>query len=133
MTVGVVFALGAFALYSAHDVVIKLLGAIYSPVQIVFFAVLLSFPLVMLFMLRNPKTGSLWPHHPAKMAIRVVSTTISAFGFIHSIFSSSSAGETKGVSVLVPIVSSPEEGHFFSLNSLAKPTSIGGSVCNLNK
>lgn len=102
MTVGVVFALGAFALYSAHDVVIKLLGAIYSPVQIVFFAVLLSFPLVMLFMLRNPKTGSLWPHHPAKMAIRVVSTTISAFGAFYA-FSVLSLAEAYAILFLTPI------------------------------
>jgi S-adenosylmethionine uptake transporter len=37
---GPILALTAFALFSAHDVIVKLLGGTYSPVQIVFFSVL---------------------------------------------------------------------------------------------
>jgi len=47
-TRGATFALLAFAVYSTHDVVVKLLGGVYSPIQIVFFANLFGFPIVTL-------------------------------------------------------------------------------------
>ena len=76
---GVLLSLTGFALYSSHDVIVKFLGAYYTPFQILFFAVLFSFPLVNLFILRNPRTGSLWPHHPVQMALRVLATSTSGF------------------------------------------------------
>lgn len=69
---GVLFALLSFALYATHDVFVKHLGGFYSPFQILFFAVLFSFPLATLYALRNPRTGSLWPHHPVLMLVRVL-------------------------------------------------------------
>ena len=76
---GLSLSLMGFALYSIHDVIVKLLGVYYTPFQILFFSVLFSFPLVLLFMLRNPKVGSLWPHNPTQMAIRVLAASISGF------------------------------------------------------
>ncbi|SHH63324.1 DMT family transporter [Marivita hallyeonensis] len=79
---GALLALIAFGLYSTHDVFIKTLGAIYSPIQIVFFSVLLSFPLATVMLMRDAKPGTLLPVHPWWMAVRTaaaVITGVSAF------------------------------------------------------
>lgn len=79
---GAVLALIAFSLFATHDVFIKALGATYSPIQIVFFSVLLSFPLATLMLMRDATPGTLVPVHPWWMAVRtigVVITGVSAF------------------------------------------------------
>jgi S-adenosylmethionine uptake transporter len=58
------FALLGFALFSAHDVIVKMLGDTYSVFQIIFFSVLFSFPLVVLFHLPDRNEDNLMPHHP---------------------------------------------------------------------
>ena len=73
---GALLALLGFGLYATHDAVIKHLGGIYSPFQILFFSVLFSFPLVTLYIVRNPRTGSLWPHHPWLMLGRVLAISL---------------------------------------------------------
>ncbi len=64
------FALGAFALFSAHDVIVKTLGGSYSPVQILFFSVLLGLPLAMIVLMRDPTDGNLFPRRPGWTALR---------------------------------------------------------------
>jgi len=79
---GALLALLAFGIFSTHDVVVKVLGGIYSPFQIVFFSVLLSFPLAMVMMMRDAKPGTLVPVHPWWLALRTgaaVVTGVSAF------------------------------------------------------
>ena len=79
---GAVLALIAFGLFATHDVFIKTLGASYSPIQIVFFSVLLSFPLATIMLMRDAKPGTLLPVHPWWMALRTgaaVITGVSAF------------------------------------------------------
>ena len=79
---GALFALVAFGIFSTHDVIIKILGGIYSPIQIVFFSVLFSFPLATLFLLRDSTSGTLIPRHPYWMLGRTVAaviTGVSAF------------------------------------------------------
>lgn len=79
---GVLFALAAFGIFSTHDVFVKTLGGVYSPVQIVFFSVLLSFPLATIMLMRDAKPGTLVPKYPGWLALRtlaVVVTAISAF------------------------------------------------------
>lgn len=79
---GALFALAAFGLFATHDVMVKSLGATYSPVQIIFFSVLLSFPLATLMMMRDSKPGTLLPVHPWWIALRTaaaVLTAVSAF------------------------------------------------------
>src|SRR6056297_1851855 len=79
---GVLLALLAFGVFATHDVLIKTLGASYSPIQIVFFSVLLSFPLATLMLMRDAKPGTLLPVHPWWMAVRTlgaVITGVSAF------------------------------------------------------
>ncbi len=99
---GVFLSLLAFAIYSTHDVFVKFLGAFYTPFQILFFSVLFSFPLVNLFIVRNPKTGSLWPHHPFQMAFRVLATSISGFCAFYA-FSILPLAQTYALLFLTPI------------------------------
>lgn len=79
---GALFGLASFGLFATHDAIIKGLGGSYSPFQIVFFSVLLSFPLTTLYLMRDTVPGTLIPRHPWWMAARtaaVVATAISAF------------------------------------------------------
>ncbi|MCF2905870.1 DMT family transporter [Octadecabacter sp. CECT 8868] len=79
---GAVFALIAFAVFATHDVFIKTLGEFYSPIQIVFFSVLFSFPLATVMLMRDSKPGHLVPRHPWWVALRTiasVATAVSAF------------------------------------------------------
>lgn len=75
---GVAIALAAFAIYATHDVLIKYLGGIYSPFQIVFFSVLFGFPMMALFMMRDGQGASLRPVHPIWMAMRTAIIVVNA-------------------------------------------------------
>ena len=79
---GVLFALLAFALFATHDVAVKILGASYATFQIIFFSVLLAFPLVMLMLMRDKSQATLIPIHPWWTALRTIAaivTGMSAF------------------------------------------------------
>ncbi|QDY71264.1 DMT family transporter [Qingshengfaniella alkalisoli] len=73
---GAAYSLAAFAVYSTHDVVVKLLGGSFAPFQIIFFSVMFGFPIVMFMLIRDPSSGTLRPAHPWWMALRVVSAMI---------------------------------------------------------
>mgnify|MGYP002632530763 CR=1 FL=1 len=73
---GVGFALASFLIFATHDVVIKQLGATYSPFQLIFFSVLLSFPLVTFMLMRDPTNGHLRPIHPWWVATRTLAGVI---------------------------------------------------------
>lgn len=73
---GAIFALIAFAVFATHDVVVKILGGIYSPFQIVFFSVVFSFPLATVMLMRDAKPGTLLPAHPWWMGLRTGATVI---------------------------------------------------------
>lgn len=75
---GALLALLAFALFSSHDVIVKVLGGGYSPIQIVFFSVLLSFPLAMLMMIRDAQPGTLLPVHPWWITLRTAAAVVTA-------------------------------------------------------
>ena len=78
----VLFALAAFGVFATHDVIIKILGGTYAPPQILFYSVLLSFPLVMLSLMRDAEPGTLIPVHPWWILLRTVTavlTGVSAF------------------------------------------------------
>ncbi len=66
---GAVLALGAFSVYSAHDVILRYLGGAYTPMQVLFFASLLSFPLLTLMMIGGEQ-NNLRPKHPWWVAVR---------------------------------------------------------------
>lgn len=71
-------ALMAFATFATHDVMVKQLGATYTPFQILFYSALLSFPLITIFMIRDPHPGTLRPVHPWWVALRSISGTTAA-------------------------------------------------------
>ena len=79
---GALLALVAMGIFATHDAVVKTLGATYSPVQIVFFAALLSFPIVSVILLNDAKAANLRPRHPGWVLLRTtltVVTGVSAF------------------------------------------------------
>lgn len=79
---GVLLGLAAFGIFATHDVAVKALGGTYAPFQIVFFSVLLGFPLVTIMLLRDASFANLFPNHPWWSGLRtvaVVVTGISAF------------------------------------------------------
>jgi S-adenosylmethionine uptake transporter len=79
---GVAFALTGFAVFSTHDVVIKVLGGSYAPFQILFFSALLGFPVATLMLISDKTPGTLRPVHPwwvlARTAAALI-TGVSAF------------------------------------------------------
>ncbi len=70
------FALAAFALFATHDVAVKTLGGTYSTFQIIFFSVLLSFPLVVLMLMRDRAESTLIPAHPWWTATRTAAAIV---------------------------------------------------------
>ena len=82
---GAAFALVAFGIYSTHDVVVKFLGGVYSPFQIVFFSNLFGFPIVTIMLMRDATDGNLRPRHPwwtlLRTAAAVLSTALVFYAF----------------------------------------------------
>ena len=71
-------ALLGFAFFSMHDVVVKVLGDVYPTFQIVFFSVLMGFPLVTLLLLQDKTSGNLIPKHPWWSLLRTILVVVSA-------------------------------------------------------
>lgn len=82
---GSIIALVAFGLFASHDAVIKSLGGQYATFQILFFSTLLSFPLVLILLMRDANAGTLRPLHPWWIALRtalvVVTGTCAFYAF----------------------------------------------------
>lgn len=76
---GALLALSAFAIFSGHDVLVKLLGERLSPVQIVFFSVLFSFPLLTLLLVSSKTEGHLRPRHPWWSLVRTIAVIVTGF------------------------------------------------------
>lgn len=73
---GALLSLAAFGLYATHDVVVKVLGHHYASFQIIFFAGLLSFPVVSVLLLADKREGNLVPRHPWWSLLRSVSAVV---------------------------------------------------------
>lgn len=73
---GAALGLAAFAVFSTHDVIVKVLGGSYATFQIIFFSVLLSFPLVMLMLMRDTTRATLIPVHPWWSALRTAAAIV---------------------------------------------------------
>ncbi|MFV0291947.1 MAG: DMT family transporter [Paracoccus sp. (in: a-proteobacteria)] len=67
---GIGFALASMGVFATHDVIIKLLGAHYPSLQVLFFSSLLSFPLVSLILMQEKTPGTLRPQNTGWVAIR---------------------------------------------------------------
>ncbi|QIE40924.1 DMT family transporter [Meridianimarinicoccus aquatilis] len=76
---GALFALGAFSVFSSHDVLVKLLGGTYSPIQVVFFSVLFSFPILTLLLVRSKTESHMRPKHPWWSLARAIAAIITGF------------------------------------------------------
>lgn len=100
---GPIFALIAFAIFATHDVFIKVLGGVYSPIQIVFFGVLFSFPLAALFLLRDQTEGTLLPRHPYWMAARTLAAVITGFSAFYA-FSVLPLAQTYAILFAAPLL-----------------------------
>jgi len=75
---GPLLALGGFACYSLHDVFVKVMGDTISVVQIVFFAALLTFPLLSVMLIRDPVPARLVARNPGWVALRTFGVVASA-------------------------------------------------------
>ena len=75
---GALLSLAAFAIYASNDVIVKFLGASYSPFQTIFFSVLMGFPLVTVLMMSDRSDGNLIPRMPYWTAARAVLTVANA-------------------------------------------------------
>jgi len=65
-----------FALFASHDAVIKSLGGQYAVFQIVFFATLFFFPLLIILLVTDTTSGNLIPKNPKWIAARVLASVI---------------------------------------------------------
>lgn len=81
---GAAIALAAFAIFAAHDSVVKALGASYAPTQILFFSTLLGFPLAVVLLLRDPTEANLRPRRPGWTAMRTAATTVTGLSAFYA-------------------------------------------------
>jgi S-adenosylmethionine uptake transporter len=100
---GVLTGLLAFAIYASHDAAIKTLGSTYSPFQIVFFVVLLSFPVVTLMLVRDTKAENLRPREPLWAAARTVAVVVGGFCAFYA-FSVLPLAETYAILFAAPLL-----------------------------
>ncbi len=82
--IGPGLALLAFALFASHDVLVKALGETYSSFQIIFFSVLLGFPLATVMLMRDPRSGTLRPVHPWWIALRTIAGVSALMGAFYA-------------------------------------------------
>lgn len=76
--IGALLSLAAFGVYATHDVIVKVLGATYSPFQLIFFSGLLGFPLVTLMLMRDRADANLIPKNPMWTIIRTITSVLTA-------------------------------------------------------
>lgn len=100
---GALYALLAFAIFATHDVVVKILGASYSPIQIIFFSVLFGFPLVTVMLIRDPVDGNLRARHPWWSLLRTVSAVITGVTAFYA-FSVLPLAQTYAILFATPIL-----------------------------
>lgn len=100
---GALLALLAFAIFATHDVVVKVLGGIYSPFQVVFFSVLLSFPLAAVMLMRDATPGTLVPRYPGWMALRTVAAVITGVAAFYA-FSVLPLAQTYAILFATPLL-----------------------------
>jgi S-adenosylmethionine uptake transporter len=100
---GALYALLAFAIFATHDVVVKFLGGQYSAVQIIFFSVLLGFPLVTVMLMKDREEGNLRPVHPWWTAVRTLSALITGVSAFYA-FSTLPLAQTYAILFAAPLL-----------------------------
>lgn len=71
---GLLAALGAFAVFSSHDALIKALGETYQVFQIIFFSMLFAFVPMSMIMLADKAVDNFRPRHPFLVLLRSAMT-----------------------------------------------------------
>lgn len=69
---GASLGLLGFAIFATNDIVVKVLGQTYSPIQTLFFIVLFGFPVALVMLVSDPTEASLRPRHPLWVGLRVL-------------------------------------------------------------
>lgn len=100
---GIILALVGFAVFSSHDALIKALGGTYTSFQIIFFAVLFSFPLTTLMLIQDKTSDTLWPHLPFWMFLRTGAVIISGICAFYA-FSALPLTDTYAILFAVPLL-----------------------------
>jgi drug/metabolite transporter (DMT)-like permease len=102
-TKGALVGLLGFAIFATHDVIVKYLGATYSPFQILFFSVMFGFPLISFMLVHDAKAENLRPHHPWWTALRTVSILVSSTCVFYA-FSVLPLTQTYSILFSVPLI-----------------------------
>ncbi|QJF51954.1 DMT family transporter [Roseobacter ponti] len=69
---GALLGLAGFAIYATNDVIVKVLGQTYAPIQTLFFLVLFGFPVALVMLVSDPTEASLRARRPLWVGVRVV-------------------------------------------------------------
>jgi len=102
-TKGALLGLLGFGFFATHDVLVKHLGATYSPFQIIFFSMIFGFPLISIMLVRDISAENLRPHHPWWSALRVVSILVSTVCVFYA-FSVLPLAQTYSILFSVPLI-----------------------------
>lgn len=102
-TNAILYALLAFALFSTHDVVIKSLGGNYSPFQLIFFSVLMGFPLVTLQLLGDKTVDTLIPKYPLITLSRTLAVVLGSVCAFYA-FSNLPLAQTYSIIFAMPLL-----------------------------
>jgi S-adenosylmethionine uptake transporter len=100
---GPALALTAFALFSAHDVIVKTLGGNYSAVQIVFFSALLGLPFALLMLMYDGTDSNLRPRRPGWTALRTATTVATGVSVFYA-FSVLPMAQTYAILFAAPLL-----------------------------
>ncbi|MDJ0821393.1 MAG: DMT family transporter [Paracoccaceae bacterium] len=100
---GALLALLAFGIFSTHDVIVKTLGATYSPFQIIFFSVVFAFPLVTLMLIGDARPGHLRPVHPWWTALRTLAAVMTGGSAFYA-FSVLPLAQTYAILFAAPLI-----------------------------
>lgn len=100
---GALFGLAAFGLFATHDAIIKVLGGTFSPIQVLFFIQLFSFPLVSMMLVQDRQEANLRPHHPWWSALRMTTILITTLCAVYA-FSTLPLAQVYAILFATPLV-----------------------------
>lgn len=99
---GAALGLLAMGLFAVTDISVKFLGGGYDPFQIIFFAGLLTVPLVTGHVMADPVGGPLRPERPRLMALRAVTVVLNGIAGTYA-FASLPLAEAYAIFFTMPI------------------------------
>jgi S-adenosylmethionine uptake transporter len=100
---GAALALLSFGIFATHDVAVKILGAHYSSIQIIFFSVVFGFPLVVVMLIRDRSDGNLRPVHPWWTTLRTAAAVVTGVTAFYA-FSVLPLAQTYAILFATPLI-----------------------------